>query len=189
MNHSTTSSGVTLVELLIAITIISIATTFALSNWSRWINDVRHRAQINAYAELFNYGRWMAASQNRLVTLCPLNEANHCEDDWNRPVSVFPDSDNNKQPDNGTVWRILEAPAEPFTVRSRTGGRGYLQFSASGMVHGASGGLVLCPKTDSSGGKMSYLAINRGGRFRAEHDLDGDRHLRLSWGTDIYCAP
>lgn len=187
MKNSTAYTGFTLVELLLALTILTLVSTFALSQWSSWVNDVRHRTQINAYAELFNYARWMAASRRQRVTLCPLDTNHRCQDDWNRPVSVFPDQDNNKEPDDNQVWRVFPAPIEAFSVRSRTGGRGYLQFSATGMVYGASGGLVLCPAPGIEGGKMSYMAVNRGGRFRSEHDEDGDRHLRLSWGADIYC--
>lgn len=187
MKNSTVSTGFTLVELLITLAIFSLVTTLAVTSWTAWINDVRHRSQINAYAELFNYARWVAASQNQLVTLCPLGPDHRCQDNWNDPVSVFVDNDNNKEPDGGNILRVLPPPISPFSVHSRTGGRGYLQFAASGMVHGASGGLVLCPSRDAKGGKMSYLAINRGGRFRSEHDNDGDRHLRLAWGADIYC--
>lgn len=187
MKNSTTLSGFTLVELLITIAIFSLLSTYILNSWSPWINEVRHRTLINSYAEIFNFARWMAASRRHLVTLCPLDQDNRCHDNWNLEVSVFPDRDNDKRPDDDIVWRVLQPPMAPFSVRSRTGGRGYLQFAETGLVHGASGGLVVCPALDAKGGKMSYIALNRGGRFRSEHDEDDDQHIELSWGTDIYC--
>jgi type IV fimbrial biogenesis protein FimT len=120
------------------------------------------------------------------VTVCPLSAQNQCTDDWQQTISIFLDTDNNKQPDNGNVIRILKLDKPGFSLRSRTAGRGYFQFDTRGMTHGAMGSLVLCPRRIPSGA-MTYMAVNIAGRFRAVSDRDGDGKITLPWGADILC--
>lgn len=180
-------SAFTLVEVLVVTVVIAMVIGFAVPAMGRWIDDVRHRALVTSYHEAFSYARWQAVTERYVVTICPLTEAGECTDDWNQEVSVFPDADSNRQPDLGTIWRVLSPPPASFDVRSRTDDRGYLQFAPDGFVHGPSGSLVVCPRTSARGGRMSYLGVNRGGRFRAEHAPHGERTMRLSWGAVLNC--
>ncbi|MGM0769460.1 MAG: GspH/FimT family pseudopilin [Pseudomonadota bacterium] len=179
--------GVTLIELLIALTILSIVSGLTITSWTAFVERNKHRNIIQTYHQTFAYARWMAASSRNLVTVCPLDEDSTCVDDWSLPVSVFPDTDNDKSPDGDQVWRRVDPPEEPYSVKSRTAKRGYLQFNPRGMVHGGSGGLVLCPDQASPGRKITYMAVNKGGRFRSQ---SVDSHLgsiKLKWGALIEC--
>lgn len=179
--------GVTLIELLIALTILSIVSGVAIPSWAAFVERNKHREIVQSYHQTFEYARWMAASTKQLVTVCPLDEDSTCTDNWSLPVSIFPDADNDKKPDADQVWRRLDPPSAPYSVKSRTANRGYLQFSPSGMIHGASGGLVLCPSESGAGRKITYMAVNKGGRFRSQ---SVDSHLgsiKLKWGAVIKC--
>ncbi|WP_404368390.1 GspH/FimT family protein [Marinobacter sp.] len=179
--------GLSLVELVATVALLALLATFAIPGVGAWANAERHQALINSYNGLFSYARWMAASNRHRVTVCPLSPAGECVDDWDLPVHVFPDRDSNQKPDAGMIWRTLESPPSGFSTRSRTAGRGYFRFSAQGISHGSMGSLVVCSSATAPRAKMSYLAINMGGRFRALHDKDGDRRIKLPWGAVIKC--
>lgn len=177
--------GFTLLELIATIVMVAILAAYGLANWNQWVANARQRTLINDYHTLFSHARWQAASHRHPVTICPLAADGTCVDDWNLPVHVFPDEDKDRTPDADTIWRTLPQPPSWLTVRSRTGGRGYLRFSGTGIIDGASGGVVLCPAAGK--GQLTYLAINMGGRFRAEYDRDGDGVIKLPWGPEISC--
>ncbi|TNE75921.1 MAG: prepilin-type N-terminal cleavage/methylation domain-containing protein [Gammaproteobacteria bacterium] len=179
-------AGFTLLELIITIIILSIATGMTSQAWGWWAAKSRQRAILENYHSLFSFARWNAASSHTLVTVCPLSAASQCVDDWQQPVSVFIDVNNDKSPDGGSVLRQMNANLGSFTLRSRTAGRGYFQFNAKGMTHGAMGSLVLCPR-DPASGTMTYMPINIAGRFRVEYDKDGDGIMKLPWGAKISC--
>ncbi len=179
--------GLTLIELLITLTISAIVVGYTGIHWGGWVNQSRHRTLVLSYRQMFNFAREMAVNHQYIVTICPLSISQVCVDDWSKPASIFPDSNNDKKPDNGEIWRVVSAPPSSYRVVSRTAGRGYFQFKGSGMVYGASGSLVLCPTQHNSDGRMSYLTVNRGGRFRSVHGQNGSRKIRLRWGATIEC--
>lgn len=179
-------AGLTLIELIIVIAILAITSSFAVQGWNMWVNKAQHRAILENYHGLFAFARWSAASQRTLVTVCPLSDKLHCVDNWELPVSVFIDEDKDKQPDDGRILKQLAPGNRPFTLRSRTGGRGYFRFNENGMAHGSPGSLILCPN-DNHSGTMTYMPVNMAGRFRVEYDNDADGIIRLRWGATITC--
>jgi type IV fimbrial biogenesis protein FimT len=187
MHIAKSPAGFTLPELVITIAVLAIATGFAAQSFGRWAERSKHRTLIEHYYSVFAFARWSAASQRQLVTVCPLSSQNVCVDNWQKTISVFADSDNDKQPDGGNVIREFPSDLGKFRIRSRTAGRGYFQFNPEGMTHGAMGSLILCPSVPTNG-NMSYMAINIAGRFRAEHDEDADGMIKLSWGTKVFCS-
>ncbi|MBW7473103.1 GspH/FimT family pseudopilin [Marinobacter sp. M216] len=179
-------AGYTLPELIITIAILGILSSLAVQGWNTALEKSRHRTVLESYHSLFAFARWAAASKHTLITLCPLSDQNRCMDDWQKPISVFIDKNNDKKPDNDQVLKIFAPPGYPFRTRSRTAGRGYFQFNQKGFAYGAIGSLVLCP-ADVRTGTMTYLAVNMVGRFRVQSDEDGDGLIELHWGTEIRC--
>lgn len=181
----TQNRGFTLLELLITLIILAIALSIAVPAMNRQVADARQRELVTTYNGAFSFARSQAITHSVHVTLCPLASDNTCVDNWALPAAIFPDADRNRQPDDDTVWKLIQ-PVHQYRVKSRTGGRGYLTFGPSGLVHGASGSLIACPEPNSNQ-PMSYLTINRGGRFRVVHDKDNDNKIQLSWGALIEC--
>ncbi len=184
MDTTISQKGYTLLEVLIIAVIISTLFSWALSSWSTVIGNSRQRTLINDYHTLFSFGRWQAASISGIVTICPLANDGECTDDWTLPVHVFADNNRDGQPDD-EILRTMSDPAYPSIVRSRTAGSGYLRFADNGMIHGRTGGIVLC--TPGASTELVYLAINKGGRFRAEYDRDGDGEIVTASGDSITC--
>ncbi|WP_158222384.1 GspH/FimT family pseudopilin [Tamilnaduibacter salinus] len=186
MNTPTSPSGFSLIELITALTILVIVSSAAISAGTQFVQANRHQTLIAGYFSAFQFARAKAATKRDVVTLCPLDTTNTCHDDWEKPVAVFPDANKDRQPDNNVVWRELEAPPEAFRVRSRTGGKGYFRFGMTGMTHGLSGSIVVCPNREKTG-LMTYLALNQGGRLRRTLDRNRDDSITLPWGLKIGC--
>lgn len=182
---TTQNRGLTLVELLITLIILSILLSIALPAMDREVAKSRQRELIATYNGAFSFARSQAVNTRTHVTICPLSSASRCTDDWTLPVAIFPDHNKDHQPDGNTIWKVIQ-PVNHYRIKSRTGGRGYLTFGPKGLIHGASGSLIACP-TQGLHQQMSYLTVNRGGRFRAVHDKNGDNKIRLSWGALIKC--
>lgn len=187
MRQQKASTGFTLLELIITVAILSIVLSFATYAWTSFVERGRARSIVENYHSLFAFARWSAASQRTFVTICPLNSNLECTDSWDQAVHVFTDKNNDKKPDDGKIMRHLAPEHHPFSVRSRTAGRGYFQFNSNGMIHGPTGSLVACP-TSNTTGTMMYMAVNKGGRFRVEYDTDRDGEIRLRWGSVIKCT-
>ncbi len=180
------SKGVTLVELLIALFILILIIGIAVPGFNHLTLANTRASAVNTYLGALALARHQAVIARSITAICPLDENNVCIDDWNRPVSIFPDTDKNQQPDNNEVWRVIQAPGTRLHVYSRTAGTGSIHFGPDGLVHGTTGSLVICPE-DVSSGQMTYIAVNRGGRARQVSDNDGDGSISLSWGGQVAC--
>jgi len=178
--------GMTLIELLLVLVILAISFEFSIPGMSGLLQSNSKSQLVNTYLGAFALTRSHAVTTKRISAICPLDEDNECTDDWNLPVSVFPDSDRDGKPDGNEIWRVITKDSDRFRVHSRTAGSGSFHFSPDGIVHGAPGSLVICPD-DISTGHMTYIAVSRGGRARKVSDDDGDGEIRLSWGGKITC--
>ena len=186
MHYLKTARGLTLVELIITIALFSLLAGIASTSWTGLVAANRHADLVNKTHRLFATARSHAVHQKILTTICPLSTSGTCVDQWDLPVSVFSDRDNNKQPDGADIHRTLQLSGDHSLLISRTAGKGYFQFSANGMSHGTMGSLIACTR-DGGSFEMSYLALNIGGRLRAVHDDDDNGEILLPWGTKISC--
>lgn len=187
MHSRKTSQGFTLIELVVTLTLVAVLAGLASTSWTSLIASTRHTDVINDAHRMFALARSYAINQRILTTICPLSASLTCTDDWNKPVSIFPDENNDKRPDNARVHHVFNLAKGHSRLYSRTAGRGYFQLSPNGMSHGTMGSLVACSRSGDGSIEMSYLALNIGGRLRRLHDDDEDGTIKLPWGTTLTC--
>lgn len=181
------SQGFTLIELIVTLALVAVLAGFASASWTSIVTSTRHTDIVNGAHRMFALARSYAINQRTLTTVCPLSASLTCTNDWNKPVSIFPDRDNDKRPDDAKVHRIFNLTKGRSKLYSRTAGRGYFQFSPNGMSHGTMGSLVACSFYGDGSVEMSYLALNIGGRLRSLHDDDGNGVITLPWGAKLTC--
>jgi type IV fimbrial biogenesis protein FimT len=182
-----TTQGFTLIESLIALVILALLMSLSGISWSPLIASNRHKDIVNTTHRMFSLARSYAITQKTVTTVCPLSSSLQCIDDWNKPVSIFPDVDNDKRPDDGRIYQVFELADEQSILYSRTAGRGYFQLAPDGMSRGTMGSLVACTSAGDSLLEMSYLALNIGGRLRTLADDDNDGIITLPWGATVTC--
>ncbi|MHA7811108.1 MAG: GspH/FimT family pseudopilin [Marinobacter adhaerens] len=187
MPNPKNAEGLTLIEAILTLALLSILAGFAVASWTQIAASTRHTELVNGIHRTFAIARSHAVHQKTLTTICPLSAEGECIDDWNLPVSIFPDSNNNKRPDGGNVNRVVNLSSNQSALFSRTAGRGYFQLAPNGMSHGTMGSIIACSSTGSGRVKMSYLALNIGGRLRTLHDENDDGKIVLPWGAEISC--
>lgn len=178
--------GLTLLELLISLTVLAVILGLSVPLTEALVLSNRRSYLVNQYFGAFAYARHQAVATRSITAICPLDNSFQCTDDWTLPVSVFPDSDYDRRPDDRIIWRTLDPLTDQFLVYSRTGGRGSFHFGPDGMIYGATGSIVICPD-DISTGHMTYIAVSLGGRTRQVTDDDGDGTISLHWGGQVSC--
>lgn len=181
------AAGFTLVELVISLVLLSLLAGMASHYWDSQIRSSQHRQMVSNFRLMFAVARSYATDHRGLTTICPLSDAQRCVDDWTLPIAVFMDKDNDKRPDAGKVFRLFEPLPRHSQVYSRTAGRGYFQLAPNGMSHGTLGSLVACSQMAEAPAKISYIALNIGGRLRVLEDEDEDGTIKLPWGPVLHC--
>jgi len=91
--------GFTLIELLVALAILVSLTAVAVPNLTDFTVKLRVDNEITAISRLLLVARNTAINANQTVTLCPLDSAKKCSNNWHNDISVFTDLNANKQVD------------------------------------------------------------------------------------------
>nr|WP_315592593.1 GspH/FimT family pseudopilin [uncultured Cupriavidus sp.] len=86
--------GLTLIELLVALTVLSILAAAAIPNFKSFLHNSRLSSDATRLFTDLELARSEAARRNATVTICPLDTGNLCSDDWSLPRILFVDADN-----------------------------------------------------------------------------------------------
>ena len=148
--------GFTLMELIvttaIAVTIGGIASS-DIESTQYWLEPKRLFSVIQET-------RTLSITNNSYAVLCPSENELVCQSDWELPLILFIDSNNNKQRD------IEEEIINRFTPypqlsRSITYPRKQIRFNGLGQINGYTGTLIYCSELNSKG-----IVLSRVGRIR-----------------------
>jgi type IV fimbrial biogenesis protein FimT len=134
-----TQSGFTLVELMVALSILAVLTTLALPDLRQFVVSNRLSSDVNSFVGLINYARSEAIARNQDVVICPISNGGiACASDasWGiYQLQVFVDANGNGDRNAGELL-LKTVPATDTTgtqrIITRDSGVGHIRFSAAG---------------------------------------------------------
>ena len=118
--------GFTLIELVVAVAVLSILTTIAIPGFSRLIESTRLTSATNSLSAALQVARSEAVNRNAGVQVCPGNDPTDCSQSWALGWQVTLASDN-------SVLREWEAPPNDLTL-AQTGGSAAVQYRGNGQA-------------------------------------------------------
>lgn len=179
--------GFTLVELLLVITILSIAFGVGLPSINNIVKHTHRKTGLHNLITGIHLARTIAISEQTQTTICPLNESDQCTRDWNLPITIFRDPEGLRRlTSNEALVRVINPPKRG-TLTGNTGIRSHFGFNASGMARDAIGNILWCPD-DANVTKAFQVIINMGGRPRLARDQNNNGIIEGSNGKDITCS-
>ena len=179
--------GFSLIELLIAITLLSVLLIFAMPNTSKLVTRLQTEADQRRIAGMIYAARHAAIQFNGPVNLCP-GTTTGCgsRDTWHKGVVAFVDSNLNRSIDHGEAV-IAATPSLGSSVRWRSfRNRSYLRFLPSGATDWQNGHFLFCP-TPPDPELARQLVLNAAGRVYYSRDADGDRVHEDVQGKPLQC--
>jgi len=142
------TKGFTLIELLITLAILVSLTAVAVPSLSEFTIKLKVDTEITKINRLLLVARNSAINFNQTVTLCPLDTNNSCSNDWENELSVFVDSNANKQLDSNENLLSIKS-AVPIGDKLQYGKtRKGLTYSSTGHLFGwgQNATFKYCPK-------------------------------------------
>ncbi|PHR97868.1 MAG: hypothetical protein COA78_26935 [Blastopirellula sp.] len=170
--------GFTLIELLTVTAIIMIVGQIAshsISTNKYWVEPKR---LFSAIQEIRN----IAIISRQFAVLCPSSDGHQCVKDWQLPLIMFIDTNNNKQRDtNESIIQTIT----PYTgiERSIEYPRSQIRFDEQGQINGYTGTLKYCSKYNTKG-----IVLSRVGRIRYALIFGDDDLPSTSPNNPIICS-
>ncbi|NKB97401.1 MAG: prepilin-type N-terminal cleavage/methylation domain-containing protein [Pseudomonadales bacterium] len=179
-------NGLSLIELLVAVTIAGILLGSMLFSSSKLIGTKRTETDRDKFATLIQTSRAAAIHLNHPVILCP-DDTTGCgaRNSWHRGTIAFADKNHNALYDGddpivGSLPR-LSSDVEWRSFRNRN----YLRFLPTGTTDWQNGHFKFCPQIiDQS---ALQLVLNAAGRLYYSKDEDGDGIHEDVQGRDLSC--
>ena len=149
-------NGFTLIELMTATAIamtIGQAASQSIDTTKYWLEPKRLFSVIQEV-------RTLAIINDQHAVLCPSSDSYKCTKNWQLPLIIFIDANNNKQRD---INEIIIQTITPYTGIERTikYPRNQINFNGQGHINGYTGTLKYCSKYNTKG-----IVLSRVGRTR-----------------------
>lgn len=164
------SSGFTIVEIMIAISILAILTALAMPSLVQFMARNELVGTSNALISGINLARNEAVTRSTTVGICPSTDGNSCTGGaWESGFLVFVDDDNNSDFDGGEELIRAESgftnPA--ITIDGTAGVDNGITFTADGILTAVGGGgsIDLTHNSTSTGIRIT---VNAGGQIGSE---------------------
>ena len=180
------STGVTLIELMITISIAAILLAAGTPSFMKMLAQNRLEARERDFVSSLNIARSEAVLRNARATICHSDDGTSCSGEWEDGWIVFVD--------DGATPGVVDGGEEVvlvndgfdnarYTLRGNTNVSNRISFDAQGYSLGFNGQLVLCFDEDNDGtgdfddenGRVAIISSS--GRIRTVKPTDGDVSL------------
>ena len=184
--------GLTLVELLIVVLIISFLVSMAGPSFFPMVRKIHQRSDVELFQAQLNLARHTAITKGVPVTFCPRHASrkNQCgkRNMWHQGTLAFEDINRNRKLD-GQDAVLLSSPPLPRTRIAWRAfrNRSYLQFNPTGITDWQNGHFLFCPlEPDATLNRQ--LVLNYAGRTYASQDSNGDGVHEDVRGKPLNCG-
>ncbi len=163
------ADGVTLVELIIAITVLSVVLTIGLPSMTTYVQDNRILAESNRIIANLNFARSEASSRATSITMSRKSGANN---DWSEGWTMYTDADagGNSVFVGGVDFLLRDVEAAPamITVNSNNSGTSWISYQPSGMLNEGGNTVVIAICDDRGEAEGRDITINLAGRVSVD---------------------
>lgn len=167
------SQGVTLIEMVVAMSVVAILTALAVPSFQALSKRSRVDSTLHLLTSHFASARIAAITHNVPVVICPSRGDGTCrqDSDWSDHWLTFRDPDGNRQPDEAIdLYRNDPAPRSPRLRILSTAGRRQLRYLPTGYSSGSNLTLRVCYDGRVSG----LVVVNNAGRVRTARPSDSE---------------
>jgi len=153
--------GLTLMELIITTSIVSILLAAALPMMQTFVRNQRKTAEVNLLIGALSYTRGEAVLQHRSLRLCSGSFAEGCQDErlWRGNWLILPDIPSGR---TNEPLRVLAHSGDFFWHWRGAGGNAFIRFKADGSAAGSNGTFTLCLEKEA----LHQVVVNFTGRIR-----------------------
>lgn len=196
INMHRKQSGFTLLELLIALAVISIVLTVAVPSFQSIIEKNSVTTSINEFAASLRLARTEAVKRGRLVVVCPSSDQASCSGAWNDGWLIFEDTNGNGtySAADDTLIRIHDALSSGITLEwSDTDSAAWdddlntsIQYNSRGYITTTDGTFKVCSRSRNNMWARA-LVVGRVGSLRYGIDGNNDNIFEDESGTNLAC--
>lgn len=160
-------SGFSLVELLLALSLIATLSLVAIPGAMALVRDSEISSQINNFQTHLNLARSEAIKRGKRTAVCPMTSNGDCAPGtyWGHGWITFIDANANRDLDPAEpVLARQQQPAGAVSLYS-TPGRKLVVFRPDGRATGSNGTYTFCDKTEASAARA--VILSNSGRARS----------------------
>lgn len=185
--NANNAKGLTLIELLIGLAIVSILITLASPALSNFVAGMRVDSEISSLQRLLLQARNQAITSGQNVTLCPLDSDGDCTSNWEQELTLFTDDDRNRKYEASKNEQIIQRKPAIEALDTLTFGSisSAVTYSPEGRT--TNGSFRFCPY-EYEKSLSRAITIGMSGRIYQSSDTDGDGVDEDASGNDVSCS-
>ena len=158
------TTGFSLLELMVVISITLIIITFAAPSFGSLISRSQIDSKANTVFDIFQLARSTAISQGKFITLCPSKDGQQCDKQWQLGLMAFIDNNHDRE-FSGKDEIITFLPSTSSATLH--GNQPYFTYSPLGALKGRMGSIVSCPSREKLSTSVRLL-VSQMGRIRTQ---------------------
>jgi type IV fimbrial biogenesis protein FimT len=180
MRAAECNSGFTLIEIMIALAVLSILGTLAIPGFTNLLQDSSRTSAVNAFIHTVFLARSEALKRGEMVSICKSPDGANCNTagEWNGGWITFVNSDRDEPPQRDADESLLQVQ-EPWRGGKITANRAAFSFRphTQGVVNGT---IVFCDRRGSAAARA--VIISHVGRPRVS-PRDASNHSLVCAST------